>query len=238
MLYTLNRYGEAHARLDECVPMAGSVGELTVLAHALALKGWLLAQNGSSDGAISTLQQAIALSRRLGVGASLASALAARCLLPVRLGRHHEADRLLGDCVTAIRGLGIPWLLGIGLSIHGRVALELGSQERAEYILREAVTILARLGDTWSVMYTFTHLAAAATMRLDAERAALLFGAADALNERTGASVTGYEDLNTRCRLAAVDQLGSDRFEALRLEGWAMPLDELVRLATGSGARS
>jgi hypothetical protein len=87
------------------------------------------------------------------------------------------------------------------------------------------------------MMWTFTHLAAAATTRLDVERAALLFGAADALNERTGASVTGYEDQDARCRLAAVEQLGSDRFEALRREGWAMPLDDLVRLAAGSGSR-
>jgi hypothetical protein len=125
------------------------------------------------------------------------------------------------------------------LNIHGRAALLQGDYARVESLMPEAIEILGQQQNTWAMMLALTNLADAAALQSDAGRAAQLFGAVDALGQRTGASIFPvYRDLSDRCREAASAAIGHDAFEALRQAGMELGRDEVVSLATRAEAGS
>lgn len=133
----------------------------------------------------------------------------------------------------------MPWSLAVTLNLHGWVRLQLGEYVRAEELLREAIISLSRLHDIWAMMHGLTLLADAASLQSKPERAARLYGAADVLVERSGATLFHfYRPLSEQCRSVVTEQIGADAFEALRQQGRALLPDELVSLAAGTDTRS
>jgi hypothetical protein len=80
--------------------------------------------------------------------------------------------------------------------------------------------------------HQLTHLADTAAQRGDHTRAALLYGAVDALTEQFGAHVFQvWQDLSDQCQAAAMAALGVERFTALRRQGRALRPADVVSLA-------
>ena len=98
----------------------------------------------------------------------------------------------------------------------------------------KAVALLGRVQDAWAMLNALSHLADAAALRSDASRAAQLYGAAETLIERTGASTFPvWAGTSQRCRSMALAALGQQRFDELRSQGRTMSLDQVVAVAAG-----
>ncbi len=101
---------------------------------------------------------------------------------------------------------------------------------RAAALLRESVGLAGTLGDAWHVVYGVTGLAGEAASQDQAERAARLFGAAEALCETMGVDVPSpaWRALNERDLARTRERLASETFDAAWAEGRAMTLQETV----------
>jgi hypothetical protein len=108
-----------------------------------------------------------------------------------------------------------------------------GDDARTAELLRESIGIAGMLGDDYNVAFCAAGLAGAAAREGRAERAARLFGFADALSERTGAGVSWsvLRGLNERDLATARESLDPEAFEKAWAEGRAMTPEEAVAYA-------
>jgi predicted ATPase len=241
MLQMRGGWDQAARRLHEATATARQAGDMPTLATTLGMQGYLAVIQGQARLGRTILEEAETLSRRLGdlFGATLAAAGKAV------VSRRHlaDADRLLAECEAEMRALRLPWSLAMTLTMHGWVALLLERYALAQDLLREAVVVLGRLQDLPALMHGLTLLADAAVRQSRPEQAAHLYGAADLLAERSGAKLFPfYQAFSEGCRASAAEQIGSNAFEALGLQGRALPVDALVALVAGAaltaGSRS
>jgi hypothetical protein len=188
---------------------------------------------GQPHAAVATLDQASALAGRHGEPHAAAMAAIGKAHALIALGQADAAEVLLVAAELEIRELGAQWLLAVTLNTRGRVAFTDGDPARAEELLRESAGILGRLQDTWAIRYTLTHLADAAALRSDNDRAALLCGAADPLVESNVMHFPVLSQLSGRCRTAATERLSTELFDAAYREGRALPMAEAIAFAVG-----
>ena len=118
----------------------------------------------------------------------------------------------------------------------GCVALALGDALSAGSHHRESLRLRSELGDRMGVADSLGGLAQVAWQLGHHERAARLFGAAEALRERVGAPLTpgGRADYDRRVA-ATTAALGSAAFNAAWAKGLAMTLEEAIAYALEEG---
>jgi predicted ATPase/DNA-binding XRE family transcriptional regulator len=235
MLYPRGRYDESAVRLDEAARLAREAGDRSLMAGTFALRGHIAAIHGDPKLANSILAEAERLGREVGELFAATMAAATRAVISRR--RLAEADQLLVSCEAEMRELRMTWSLAVTLNNHAWVTLLLDQYVRAEELLCEAVVILSRLHDIWAMMHGLMLLADAASMQSRPERAARLYGAADVLVERSGATLFHlYQPLSEHCRTATMQRIGADAFEALHQQGRALAPDELLALVVDTEA--
>ena len=205
------------------------------------VRGWALVWGAHAEVYRGRTAAAAALLARLGTDSEIAGLYSGHVASGAALGHAHvaiatgamaDADALLGLRVPEIEHRAAAWPLAVALGMHGRVAAVLGDTVRADALLTRSVRIFGELGDTWGMAHQLTHLADTAAQRGDHPRAALLYGAVDALTEQFGAHVFQvWQDLSDQCQAAAMAALGVERFTALRRQGRALLPGEVVTLA-------
>ena len=107
-------------------------------------------------------------------------------------------------------------------------------------MLRESVGHSWALRDTYALGYGLTGLAGALVGLGEGERAARLYGAAEALREMTGTPIQYLlrQTLYERQLAALRDLLDVEAFEAAWTDGRKMALDEAVEEAFGGTSSS
>jgi uncharacterized protein HemY len=121
---------------------------------------------------------------------------------------------------------------GIVLNNIGGTALEEGDLAEAGRYYREALTIARDVSDRGGLAYLFDKMARLGGARGNSARAALLTGAAEALEETLGIATT-ESDFAVRENLLAeaCARLGDDAVERLLADGRALPLGQAVSRA-------
>ena len=98
---------------------------------------------------------------------------------------------------------------------------------------RNGVSAAHAQGSEWETTFGLTGVARMLAHNGESERAALLFGAAEGMQERVGMHPQGPRAEAQRRVIEVLDTaLGEVELERLRTEGRAMPLDKAVALAT------
>jgi non-specific serine/threonine protein kinase len=183
-------------------------------AKALSGGGFLAWMQGDQDTARAQLEESVALWREVGDKQGLAQALRF-------LSGSFESR---GDCAAA-RPLALRYL-GIG-------AFRESDHKEAVARLAESLTVLQETGNPL-YMQNLELLAAAVSMQGDYRRAALLFGAAQALREAVGAFVLPlYRAEYDRGVAAARTGLDDTTFQASWSEGRTMTPEDAVEHALG-----
>jgi hypothetical protein len=104
--------------------------------------------------------------------------------------------------------------------------------------LLEAATLVAGRSQPATAALLLVGFAWVALGRGDAERAALLLGAADATRERVGVAPVGAERLEAElARRAARSQLGEPAFQTATAAGRGQDADEALRAASRHAGR-
>jgi predicted ATPase/DNA-binding CsgD family transcriptional regulator len=155
-------------------------------------------------------------------------------------GRHEEAARLQAQALHLRRQLAEPAMVAASLRELAVVAQDAGGDGRAVDFYREALELFERAGDRLGIARCLQGVAVLAAGSRQAEQAARLFGAADALLDQMGlVRWPGWfpaqvrPERLARARAAAEDQLGSQAFRRAVAAGAGLSLGVAVAEALG-----
>jgi predicted ATPase/DNA-binding SARP family transcriptional activator len=232
-------YATAQAFLKQGLALARELGDKQAIANSLEMLGGAAAEHrGDLLLGRALLEESLAIYRELDDPWGLVWAIHELGRVARRLGDFTTAQSAFEESLARFRELGYPsgpaWsLINLGVLAHRR-----GQLDAARSLYQESLTICWELEEKWGIAEGFGSLAALAGSLGEAERAARLWGAAEALRERIGSprpdSARG--DYNTRIADARA-RLGEAAFAAAWAAGRALPLKEAVAYALEEAAR-
>jgi non-specific serine/threonine protein kinase len=127
---------------------------------------------------------------------------------------------------------------GVGKALLnlGNVALIQAEYDRATALLRESLTLHREIGGKEGIAYCMEGLAGVAEARRQSERAARLFGAAEALREAIGWPLSPAENpAHAQVVIAARTRLDEPAWAAAWAAGREMPLEQAIADAQAAG---
>ena len=124
-----------------------------------------------------------------------------------------------------------PWFLAVTLYVRALLAVRRGSPDEAIGLLRESLTRIRDLQDTFAFVSALAPLATAAVLKGDYAWAARIFGARDAVIERTGHTLvdTPVRDLREQPEREARAHLAPDRWDRAYAAGRRASIDALLK---------
>ena len=178
----------ARSQLEESVALWREVGDGQGLAQALRFLSGSFESGGDYAAARPLAEESVRLFREGEDTFGLGITLSRLGITALAQGDHAAARAALEEGVAICREIGDDWALALALRNLGIGALREGEHGEAVARLAESLGVLKETGNPL-YMQNLELLAAAVSMRGDHRRAALLFGAAEALREAVGAFV-------------------------------------------------
>src|SRR5829696_2091597 len=179
-------YERAAELLEKSLALHKTVKDTRGVAWSLGDLANVASDRGSYERARALYEEGLVLSRELGgaelLGAYLIS-LGDEYLLE---GNPERATELNEEAAELYRGRGRKGVLQVALNNLGWSALIRGDRQKAEALHEECLVLCRELGDKLIGAESIEGFACAAGAVGAAERAARLFGAAEALREATG----------------------------------------------------
>lgn len=228
-------YAVSSPLLAESAALWREIGDPSGLAYTLVFRHGEALSKGEVDEALSFIEESVALFRGTEDAFGLAVALANLGATYRAMGEYARARRALEESALIARELDDDWLLALPLQNLGVVTFKQGEPERAEAYLKESLLpSVRRSGEEWFGAHTVEVLATLAASRGDHQRAARLYGAAEAMREEVGSTVLPYEATDREQGMAtAREALGGEAFAAAQAEGRAMTPE--IRIAEALG---
>jgi predicted ATPase len=185
------------------------------------------------DRARSLHEESLAARRKVGDERGIAMSLA-NLVEPVMSEKDYGRVKvLIEESLAIFRKLGDKGNIAMCLGVLGESSLHEGDLKEATAMCSEALAMLWELGDTYHAYSMLTLLAITASRQDRVERAARLFGAAEALLEGSGISLTGGDLADTRRNLAeARAKMDEAAWEEAFASGRSMSFADTVAYAT------
>ena len=205
------------------------------LGHA-AGSAWALHNLGMAafaredlERATEQLEESIALFRNIGDKRGQAANLNSLALIALSRGEYDRASALLEQSAALARETADALYLAAALEIRGSLELERGNHAEAEESWRQSLQLSYEIGDRRGVAHCLEGLAALAGVNGRAERAARLYGQAEALRAAIH-SPQGPWDRARRARWVSLarSQMEDAGWTAARRQGKAMTVEEAV----------
>jgi predicted ATPase/class 3 adenylate cyclase len=230
VLAARQRLGALLAGIDE--PYLRAVSELA-MAWTAPVVGDL---DGALRGALASLEQLRGQDEPYWTALALGTA----GLVETTVGRHDDARRHLREARDLGERFDDAWLAAWSRVLLGTLAVVRGRLEEGRALLEEGLDLSLAAHSTRSVTLCLAAFAQLAVGEGDAERAALLAGAAEGLRRRVGLRAWPLQQLGEGQMVAQVRQaLGPDRFEEVFAGGARLTQQEAVaavRDRRGAGA--
>jgi predicted ATPase len=182
-LYTGDSAGAA-AVLDDAVELARTTGDRRSLARALSNAAFAVIEVGDFDRARAMFEEAAAIGRAEGMRPSEALVTILLGYTATVAGDFELAARRLGEAVALLDELGDTTWTPVAQRYLGLLALLRGEVDEAETVL--LTSLREQREHAPQFPYWMEDLAAVATAKGEALRAATLWGATDSLFERFG----------------------------------------------------
>jgi hypothetical protein len=225
----------ASALLEESLELSASMAlDLKVFAHVLY--GNVALGRGDDSLARHQLAEALALSRAAQQDDWSGAALDGMALVELRAGNFPTAAAHLEEAEVMLRACEDFIYLMQNLNIQGLMRLLERDYALAEGAFRESLALAHRLKNTFALMHALLGLAMGAVASHQGEKAARLFGAAEALRESRGIrhlQAQGIRLLYDYHVAALRGQLDEATFAREWALGRRLSLDEAVALALG-----
>jgi non-specific serine/threonine protein kinase len=221
------------ALAEEGVRLARRAGDREVLAAALHVGGYAAVSRGEYAHAATLADESVALHRALDDPSGTGLAMTVLVHVAIAEGDFVRAQWLLDESEELLRTAGSLWNLTVNLNIRATATAMSGDPTQAVTLLQESLALALRLRDTQTVVYGLEALASALAMLGQDRRAARLFGATEALRERTGSAIgtTPFRKLRERYLALLHAQLEAEELAAAWAEGRAMTFEEAVEYA-------
>lgn len=228
----LNDDTQAEVYLQESLVLYRQLGDLQGVAAALNSLGAMAISLQEYERAILLLEESLEVRRRLGDSYSLTTPLNNLGLVALAQGDCEQARDYFEEALSLDRAAGDA--LGEAISLGNLAAslLDQGHYAEAQANFQECLLLFEEVGDKEGSAECLEGLAAALAHQEMNDEAARLWGAAEALRERTHAPVhPGEEQRHNRTREVIEERLDETAFAATADEGRGMSLEQAVRYA-------
>jgi tetratricopeptide (TPR) repeat protein len=230
-------YPAARSHYEESLAICREMGEKVALARPLLGLGRLAWRQGDYKAARRFYEESLALRRELR-DPFIYHVLFALGLVARREGDDRQAVALLEECLTIARERGVRDYIPKSLYHLAEVARCRGEDTLARARYAESLAIARELEADPDVAACLEGLARVAIAQKQWERAARLFGVAqarrDAIPSSRGGFLLALDQSDSDRDLAAVrTALGEEAFAAAWAEGRAMSLQEAIVYASG-----
>ncbi|HYP41115.1 MAG TPA: tetratricopeptide repeat protein [Chloroflexia bacterium] len=239
-----SNYDAAQACYEESLLIWREAGEKYGVATALTNLGVLQGFRGNYEAARSLHEESLVIRRELGDKLGIATSLANIATVVLAQGDYASARALHEENLAIRREQGDKPGMAHSFYDLGFVLHRQGDLKQAASLIKDSLAIWKDLGNKQSVAECLAELAVIAVSEAQTkkqrgqqsatlERAARLFGAAEAMSEAIGfqlqrADRDGFE----RNASLACAQLGQPTWEALQSEGRAMTMEQVVAYAS------
>ncbi len=222
-------YTAARALLEECATLYRETGNKPGLA--LVLLGRMTELVEGPHAGRSLQEEGVAIWRTVDNKQGLATALYFLGSSLAAQGDEARARALQEESAALYRESGSTWNIAAPLGYLGYQALRQGNYEEARSFFSESLT-LARGWHKWGVAWRLEGFAGLAAMEEEPERAARLYGAAQALLDSIGARLDSIDRLGYEQYVAtAREHLGEAAFAKAWAEGRAMTMEQAIAYA-------
>jgi non-specific serine/threonine protein kinase len=148
-------------------------------------------------------------------------------------GDNETALRYAEETVALVRPSSVPSIVGLSLRTLGDVLRVRGDLEGARAALSESLELVLGKASRTQIVFNLESSADVAAAAGDAERAARLYGAVEAIRRELGVlPAPGFQLLREPMLACARSALG-DTFDKVTNEGRAMSFDDAVAYALG-----
>jgi len=219
---------------EEALAIFREIGDPRGAARALADLGFLAFDKADLPGTKSLLDEAVALSLSLNDVRLTAHVQHIQGVLAAAEGDFAQAYSLDLESLASFRSVGDTWQAIIVAWSVGVNAAVLGHFDVARAHLAECLQVGLELGNKWGVSYPLDAFAVLAVAERDYERAARIFGAADAQRVRAGLVPQAADHPAMRAILTAAPDFSGPAIEVARREGQMLSLEAATDLAIGT----
>jgi predicted ATPase/DNA-binding NarL/FixJ family response regulator len=224
-------HSSAELLLEESLGLFRDLEDKLGSAYALSNTGFAALGQGQHQRAVTLIEEAVHLfleeEEKWGAAMMFGFLAVARR----DRGDHGRAKRLAERGLALSREVGERQAISAALYTLATLAQAERDHERARDLFEEGLTVSAELGNETDVAHYLEGLAAVAASEDRRVRAALLWGAAEALLEKIEVGVHTYvpDRFLHRSQVAAArGRLGEEAFEATWTQGRAMSLEETI----------
>lgn len=227
-------YREAASLCSESLSIFRELGDKRGAAAALNLLGIIASDQGDYATAHQYYEESVVLHRELGDKRGIAASLSNLGLLARVQSDYATAYALYEESLAIRRELQHRPGIAASLSSLGFVAWHQGSPDRASHFFRESLVMRRRLGDKAGIAECLEGLARVVR---DSDRAAQLFGAAEALREAVGVLLPPSDRADYDHQVSKVrSALGEAAFAGAWEKGRRLTLDEAIGSALNAAA--
>lgn len=217
---------------EKGLTLSRNLGDRRHAAWLLIWLGVVLLRKAEYGRALARLEESLDLSRELGDKWLMALAVAQLGRVEWHRGDFEQAAALHTESLTLVREAGDKWAIAYNLRNLGMDMLSQGDYKRAAAYCSEGLDLCRQVGDRWVAEECLDALAVVASAMRLYEKAARLFGAADALHEilrshRSAAYQAQLDQSITRARIG----LGETIFAAAWAEGRRITLEQAIEYA-------
>jgi predicted ATPase/class 3 adenylate cyclase len=234
-----NDLAAAQPALEESLVLFRELGDTWSIADALSGLGRVVALQGDYERSGALLEESLALFRQLENAQGIAECFFFMGNLAYIQGNLRRASECWQESLNLAGQLKNTWMVAISLLHLGIVALDQGDHGRAGAYLAESLILWRDLGWQWVAFHALEVCAGLALAQGSGRRAALLFGADEALRETIGLSILPiWHDNYQRGVAAARALLDEATFAAAWAAGRALTLEQAIAyaLSTDDGA--
>jgi hypothetical protein len=221
------------AVLDEALAAARESGDKHALALPLSLYGQASAMtNTDSNIAQEYVAEGAVLMQQAGNSWAATMVVLSIAMTAKFRGDYREARLQFAACEPRFRALGDRHRINMVKSELAHIDRYEGHYPQAEAVYRETIKEWQRLGHRAAVAHQLECLASVAKVQEQGQRAATLFGAAQALREKINISMTPSERVEYDREIADLRQGLDERvFDSSCAAGRAMSMDQAIAFA-------
>jgi tetratricopeptide (TPR) repeat protein len=225
-------YGRATQLFEECIALSREVSDTWWLASSLFSLAWVTHMLGDSERATEFYEESMDLYREQGDKQGLADCLNNLGMVVYSQGDLGRAVKLTEESVALLQELSARGGDPTGLYNLGWMAFLQNDLGRAAELYKESLTLSWELGLNPLVQSALEGFALVAGAKGEAERAARLWGAAQALHETKGIPRDPDFLAEADARISAVRSgMGEEAWEEAWNRGRALRLEEAVSYA-------
>ncbi|HYO48277.1 MAG TPA: tetratricopeptide repeat protein [Chloroflexia bacterium] len=235
-----SNYNAAQACYEESLLIWREAGEKYGVATALTNLGVLQGFRGNYEAARALHEESLLIRRELGDKLGIATSLANIATIVLAQGDYASARALHEENLAIRREQGDKPGMAHSFYDLGFVLHRQGHLKQAALLIKQSLVVWGDLGNKQSIAECLAQLAVIAVAQAQAkkhkgqqkatlERAARLFGAAEAISEAIGFQLQRADrDSFDRNAALACTQLGQPTWDALQAEGRAMTMEQAV----------